>query len=151
MNALDWIKAQTDAAKTALQGEISRFNNRKFMQAAVAGAVAIAAADGSIDADEKRKLYSVFQNLDALKAFRWDTVQPLFDELSGKYGFDPEIGQSEALKYVGALRSDASAARQLVRICVMVGGADGSFDDKEKAVARRICRELGLEPAEFDL
>ena len=151
MSALNWIKAQGEAASSALKGEIARFNNRKFMQGAVAIGVAIAAADGTIDQDEKRKLYGVFQNLEALKAFKWDTVQPLFDELKGKYDFDAEIGLAEAMKYVGALRNDPAAARQLIRIRIMVGGADGTFDDKEKDLVRKACRELGLSPADFEL
>lgn len=151
MSALDWIKAQSEAASSAIKAEISRFNNRKFMQGAVAIGVAIAAADGTIDQNEKRKLYGVFQTLEALKAFKWDVVQPLFDELKSKYDFDPEIGLAEAMKYVGALRADQAAARQLIRIGIMVGGADGTFDDREKDVVRKACRELGLSPADFDL
>jgi len=151
MSALNWIKSQAAQAQSALEGGLSRFNNRKFMQGAVAVAVSIAAADGTISADEKKKLYGVFNNLDALKAFKWDTVQPLFDELAKKYDFDRDIGFAEAMKYVAALKGDDAAARQLVRVGIMVAGADGTFDESEKSVARKICVELGLNPADFEL
>jgi tellurite resistance protein TerB len=151
MSALNWIKAQTEAAKQALEGGVSRFNNRKFMQGAVAFGVMISAADGNISSEEKKKLYGVFNNLDALKAFKWDSVQPLFDELARKYEFDADIGFAEAMKYVAALKGDEASARQLIRIGVMVGGSDGNFDEDEKNVVRKACRELGLNPADFDL
>jgi tellurite resistance protein TerB len=32
-----------------------------------------------------------------------------------------------------------------------IGSSDGNFDNKEKAVARLICLELGLNPADFEL
>lgn len=150
-SALSWIQNQTNAAKAALQGEISRFNNRAFMHGAVAVGVMISAADGTISPDEKKKLYGAFNNMEALKAFKWDSVQPLFDELAKKYDFDKDIGFAEAMKYVAPLKKDEAAARQLIRIGIMIGGADGTFDEDEKGVVRKICRELGLSPADFDL
>lgn len=148
---LSWIQEQSAKAKAALQGEVSRYNNKPFMQAAVAVGVSISAADGTISADEKKKLYGAFNNMEALKAFKWDSVQPLFDELAKKYDFDPEIGFSEAMKYVAPIKKDEGAARQLVRLGIMIAGADKSFDESEKNVVRAIIRELGLSASEFDL
>ena len=42
-------------------------------------------------------------------------------------------------------------ARLLVRVCCMIGAADGNFDDKERALVTDICRELELNPKDFDL
>lgn len=151
MSVLNWINDQTAKAQAALQGEISRYNNKPFMQAAVALAVAISAADGTISADEKKKLYAAFNNMDALKAFKWETVQPLFDELAKKYEFDKDIGLAEAMKYIAKIKKDEAAARQLIRLGIMIGGADGNFDEDEKKVVRAAIRELGLNPADFEL
>ncbi|MGP4022500.1 TerB family tellurite resistance protein [Actinomadura sp. 3N407] len=34
---------------------------------------------------------------------------------------------------------------------IVIGGADGDFDDNEKAVVREACHAVGLPPAEFEL
>ena len=60
-----------------------------------------------------------------------------------------DVASVLAAEIVGA--HDPAAARQLIRIGIMVGGADGTFDDKEKDVVRKACRELGLSPADFEL
>ena len=39
----------------------------------------------------------------------------------------------------------------MVRVCCAIGAADGNFDDDEKAVVRKICAELNLNPKDFDL
>jgi len=48
----EWFSSQ----KTNLTDSVARFNNRKFMDAAMAGCAMVAAADGSIDSDEKQKV-----------------------------------------------------------------------------------------------
>ena len=52
---------------------------------------------------------------------------------------------------IGKLRSKPDAARLMVRVCMAIGSADGSFDDKEKQVVREICRDLGVPADDFGL
>jgi tellurite resistance protein TerB len=57
----------------------------------------------------------------------------------------------EALAAIGKLRSKPAEARLLVRVCCAIGASDGNFDETEKQAVKKICKELGLDPAEFDL
>ncbi|TWH64315.1 tellurite resistance protein TerB [Azomonas agilis] len=148
---LDWLKNNVAAARESLSTEITKFKNREFMDAVVAGCALVAAADGSISAAEKQKMVGFIQNSAELKAFDLKEVIQSFQDISGKFEFDSEIGRAEALRIVGKLRGKEDAARLLVRVCCAIGNSDGEFDVKEQAVCRTIATELGLNPADFDL
>ncbi|MGV8842941.1 MAG: tellurite resistance TerB family protein [Pseudomonas sp.] len=148
---LSWLKTNTAAARTRMAEEISKYKNREFMEAVVAGCALVAAADGDISASEKQKMIGFIQNSDELKVFDTTLVIDTFNKICGKFEFDAAIGKAEALKLVGQLRSKPDAARLLVRVCCAVGNADGTFDSDEQAACRAICTELNLSPSDFDL
>jgi tellurite resistance protein TerB len=39
----------------------------------------------------------------------------------------------------------------VIQIGIIIGGADGNFDDDEKKAVRDACHAVNLPPAEFDL
>ncbi|MCA1852628.1 MAG: TerB family tellurite resistance protein [Beggiatoa sp.] len=49
------------------------------------------------------------------------------------------------------LKGNDVAARLVVRLIISIAGADGTFDDSEKRVARKIAVELGQDPSDFEL
>lgn len=144
---LNWMKEQ----KAKLNSEVARFKNKTFMEATVAACALVAAADGNISGEEKQKMMGFIQNSDALKVFKAEDVIAAFNKIIGKFDFDVEIGKAEALTYVGKIKSNPEQARLLVRVCCVIGAADGDFDADEVAMVKRICQDLGLNPAEFDL
>ncbi|MCQ4319029.1 tellurite resistance TerB family protein [Stutzerimonas stutzeri] len=148
---LDWLKKNATEARDRLATEVTKFKNREFMDAVVAGCALVAAADGNISAEEKQKMIGYIQNSKELKVFDTKDVVRSFQEICNNFEFDPAIGRAEALKVVGRLRKKEDAARLLVRVCCAIGGADGSFDHSEQAICRTICNELGLNPSDFDL
>jgi len=150
----DWIKAAKDKASeasNALKTEIGKFKNREFMEATVAGCALVAAADGSISSEEKKKMVGFIQTSDELKVFKLEDVIGFFNQVTSKFDFDADIGKVEAMKIVGRLRNNPGAARTMVRVCCIIGASDGNFDEGEKAVVRAICGELGLTASEFGL
>lgn len=148
---LNWIRDKTSTVRQGLISEVSKYRNREFMEAVVAGCAIVAAADGDISAPEKQKMIGFIQNSDELKAFRTEDVIAYFNQVVGKFDFDREIGRAEALKIIGRLKKNEPAARIMVRVCCVIGASDGTFDESEKKVVRTICAELGLNPADFDL
>lgn len=145
------MKSWLNEKKEALQEEVSRFKNKDFLDAVVAGCALVSAADGSIDASEKQKMVGFIQRSEQLKAFDMQEVIKGFNKFADNFEFDHTIGKAEALKAVGKLKSNEEGARLLVRVCCAIGLADGDFDDSEKAMIKDICVELGLNPSEFDL
>ncbi|CAM3294800.1 Tellurite resistance TerB [Pseudomonas floridensis] len=148
---LDWLKTNATAARDKLATEVSKFKNREFMDAVVSGCALVSAADGDISSSEKQKMAGFIQNSQELKVFDMKDVIQGFQDACSKFEFDFEIGRAEALKTIGKIKKKEDASRLLVRVCCAIGGADGSFDEKEREVCRTICRELGLNPSDFDL
>lgn len=148
---LDWLKKNAETARAALTAEIGKYKNRSFMEAVVSGCALVSAADGNVTSEEKQKMMGYIQSSEELKVFKITDVMTAFNDAIAKFDFDAEIGKAEALKTISKLRSDEGAAKLLVRVCCAIGSADGDFDAKERAMVALIAKELGLNPAEFDL
>ena len=143
----NWVK-ETSAT---LAGDVKKFKNKSFMEAVVAGCAVVAAADGVISPEEKRKMIGFINQNEALKIFDLDEIIKLFEKFTSAYDFDAEVGKAQALKVVGQLKKKPDEARLMIRVCCAIGAADGDFDEHEKNVVRDICRELGQDPADFNL
>jgi tellurite resistance protein TerB len=148
---LGWLKKNLTEAKKHIQEEISRYKNRDFLEAVVAGCALVACADGQISSQEKQKMIGFIQNSDELKVFAVDDVIAYFNQVSSKFDFDHAIGTAEAFKTVGKLKKDEGASRLMVRVCALVASADGDFSQSEKEMISKICQELSLNPSDFDL
>lgn len=131
--------------------EIKKFRNRDTLTALMAGCAYIAAADGEIAPAEKQKMVGLVKNSSITAVFDSAEAIKIFNQFAEKFEFDAQVGKSEALIAIGKARKDPTLARLVIRSCVIIGGADGSFDEHEKAAVRTICRELGQDPADFDL
>jgi tellurite resistance protein TerB len=148
---LNWLKDKGMQARSRLTAEVSKFKNRAFMEATVAACALVAATDGIISSEEKQKMAGFIRNSDELKQFSMTEVIAFFEKVVGNFDFDAAIGKAEALKVIGRLRGSAEQARLMVRVACAIGASDGNFDQKEQAVVREICVELGLNPTDFDL
>lgn len=148
---LNWMKDKGNEVRARLTAEVSKFKNRAFMEATVASCALVAAADGTISSEEKQKMAGFIRNSDELKNFTMPDVITFFEKVVGNFDFDAAIGKAEALKVIGRLRSNPEQARVMVRVACAIGASDGNFDQKERAVVREICVELGLNPADFDV
>ena len=144
---MNWVKETSNTLGT----EVKKFKSKTFLEATVAGCAIVAAADGVISPEEKRKMIGFINQSDALKVFDATDAIKLFEKFADAYDFDKEVGKAQALKAVAQLKKKNDEARLLIRVCCAIGAADGNFDDNEKAAVREICRELGQDPAEFNL
>jgi tellurite resistance protein TerB len=148
---MNWLKENTASTRAKLAAEVSKFKNKAFMEAVVSGCALVAAADGSIDSSEKQKMAGFMERSDELKHFDMRKVIEVFNKTAGDFEFDHAIGKASALKTIGKIKGNEEQSRLLVRIVCAIGAADGDFDADEQAVVREIARELGLNPADFDL
>jgi len=149
--ALDWLKNRFQEVSSNLKTEVTRIRNKTFLEAVVAGCVLVAYADGVVKPEEKQKMMGFLQNSEVLSVFDSMEVIKLFEKFAQQFEFDFGIGEANALQAVGKLKTKESEARLMVRVCCAIGAADGDFDDSEKAMVRKICGELGLNPKDFDL
>ncbi|MBD2336462.1 tellurite resistance TerB family protein [Calothrix sp. FACHB-156] len=147
MTFMTWVKDQ----QKNLKDSISRFKNKEFMDAVVAGCALVAAADGNIDSSEKQKMAGFIGRSEELRVFDINHVIERFNYFVSSFEFDAVIGKGEALKAISKIRNDSEASSLLIRVCSAIGSADNNFDEHEQQVVREICHHLNLNPSEFHL
>ncbi|MFK7893177.1 MAG: tellurite resistance TerB family protein [Granulosicoccus sp.] len=148
---LNWLKQNAEQARTKLTAEAAKFKNRAFMEAVVNGCALVAAADGNIESSEKQKMAGFIERAEELKHFEMSQVIEVFQKAASDFEFDHGIGKASALKVIAKIKGNEEQARLLIRVVCAIGAADGDFDTDEKAMVGEIARELGLNPADFDL
>lgn len=149
--ALEWLKQRFNEVSTTLQGEVAKIRNKSFLESVVAGCALVAYADGVARDEEKQKMIGFLRTNPILSVYSTEDVIAIFDKYAKQFDFDHQIGQASALQAVAKVKDKSDEARLMVRVCCAIGAADGNFDDNEKAIVRKICTELGLNPQDFDL
>lgn len=146
-NFLSQLKSKAGELKT----EALKFKNKEFLNAAMAGSALVAMADGSVSSEEKQKMVKFIESHDALSIFTTSDVIKAFQDFVGQLEFDKDIGEAKAYEALGKMKSNAQASRLLIRMIIGIASSDGNFDAAEKNVAVKIAKELGIDPAEFEL
>ena len=150
MNVFDSLKQKFAEGRGRLTAEINRYRNRTFLEGIMAGAVIIAAADGSISQAEKKKLYDYISVSEDLKCFSTAEILGVFNNIADTFHRDAALGKIEALRKVGRLRGKDEQARLLVRVAILIAMSDGTLDACEKKAVRELCAELHLAASDFD-
>jgi tellurite resistance protein TerB len=150
MSFTDWLKKNVTEARDALNAEITKFKSKDLLEAVVAGCAMVAYADGTVSSSEKQKMIGYLRMSDQLKVFDVNDVIRIFQKYVEKFEFDATIGTGEVMQAIGKFRGKPEA-QLVVRVCCAIGAADGDFDATERAVVRRMCSELGLNSADFNL
>jgi tellurite resistance protein TerB len=146
-NFLSRLKSKASELKT----EVLKYKNKDFLNAAMAGSALISMADGSVSAEEKQKMIKFIESNDALSVFTTSDVIKAFQDFVGQLEFDKDIGEAKAYQALHKMKSNAEASRLLVRMIIAIASSDGDFDAKERVIASKITKELGLSPSEFEL
>ncbi len=146
MNAVINLMLQSlKEGKDKVVTEISKYRNKTFLQATVASVIYIAMADGSITPDERSKLFAYIKEADELSAFSSDDVINVYKDIIKYYDFDSKIGNAEALKIIGGMKSqDEEQILFIVRAACVIAMKNGVLQDAEKEAVDRICHELGI-------
>lgn len=147
----DQLKSRVADMTAQTKTKVGQFRTKEFANASMAMSALIAAADGSIDPEERRKTEGFISSNEALKVFPTDELLEKFHFYAGKLQKDYAFGKMEAIATIGKLKSKPDAARTVIQLGIVIGGADGNFDPDEKQAVREACNAVGIPPAEFDL
>lgn len=142
----NWLREKT----SALQSEVKKYRNKELLEAIVAGCAFVAYANGSVSSEEKQKMNGFIKRSEALNVFDTSTVIEVFNQFLGHFEFDAAIGEGEVLKTVAKLKGKPEA-QLMVQVCIAIGASDGDFDASERAVVKKLCGVLDLDPAQFEL
>ncbi|WP_413300671.1 TerD family protein [Bacillus sp. 1P10SD] len=150
-----WSPSQTDYAEWAnnqkrrAQELFNRYKSQDVLEAVVAACALVAMADGYLDTVERQKMLEFVHQSDELRVFDTNKVIQKFNFFVSRIENDRMMGRAEAFRALGKIRTKPEIARLVARYCIAIGYADGNFDNNEKQMVADICRELGLNPAEF--
>ena len=147
----DQLKSRTATMSTQLKTKAGQFKNADFANASMAICALIAAADGKIDQNERQKTAGFITSNDVLSIFPAAELRDKFDHYCNKLQSDYDFGKIEAIQAIGKLKKKEDQARAVIQVGIIIGGADGTFDDDEKRAVRDACHAVGINPGEFDL
>lgn len=151
MGFFDQLKARISDLTSQTKTQVDKYKSKEFANASMAMCALIAAADGSIDPEERAKTAAFIGSNDALSVFPPNELQEKFNWYASKLEGDYAFGKVEAIATIGKLKSKPDAARAVIQVGIIIGGADGNFDKDEQQAVREACNAVGIPPAEFDL
>lgn len=147
----DRFKESASTMQTQLLAKKNDLKSGAFRDASMAMCALVAAADGTVDASERRRVAQLIATNEVLQNFPADDLQRRFDDYLNKLTADFDFGKVSVLQEVAKAKKKPAEARAVIQIGIVIGGADGDFDKTEQAVVREACYTLNLPPAEFDL
>ncbi|MGW3954982.1 tellurite resistance TerB family protein [Streptomyces sp. NPDC004752] len=147
----DRIKESASTMQTQLVAKKNDLKSGAFRDASMAMCALVAAADGTIDPAERRRVAQLIATNEVLQNFPADDLQRRFEENLNKLTTDFDFGKVSVLQEIAKAKKKPAEARAVIQIGIVIGGADGDFDKTEQAVVREACFTLDLAPHEFDL
>ncbi|TMR01837.1 Tellurite resistance TerB [Actinomadura soli] len=147
----DKLRESTQTLQTQLLSKKNDLKSGAFRDASMAMCALVAAADGSVDPSERQRTASLIASNEVLRNFPADDLQRRFNDNVSKLTADFDFGKVAVLQDIAKAKKKPDEARAVIQIGIIIGGADGNFDDNEKAIVREACFALGLAPAEFEL
>ncbi|MBW3640920.1 MAG: TerB family tellurite resistance protein [Actinobacteria bacterium] len=151
MAFFDQLKSKTKEMNSQLKTKTSQLKSKEFANGSMAMCALIAAADGSIDAAERQKTAALIMSNDVLAVFPPEELRTKFDFYCDKLSKDFDFGKVEAIGTIARLKGKQDQGRAVIQIGIIIGGADGNFDDDEKKAVKEACFAVGIAPSEFDL
>ncbi|MFI5660886.1 tellurite resistance TerB family protein [Streptomyces sp. NPDC051684] len=137
--------------QTQLVAKENDLKSGAFQDASMAMCALVAAADGTIDASERRRVAQLIMSNEVLQNFDATDLQKRFEANLDKLTADFDFGKVSVLQEVAKAKKKEAEARAVIQIGIVIGGADGDFDPTERGVVREACQMLGLPTREFDL
>ncbi|MFF8411136.1 tellurite resistance TerB family protein [Streptomyces omiyaensis] len=147
----DRIKESASTMQTQLTARKNELTSGAFRDASMAMCALVAAADGTVDPAERRRVAQLIAANEVLRNFDAADLQQRFDAQLDRLAADFDFGKVAVLQEIAKAKKKPAEARAVVQIGIVIGGADGHFDPTEQAVVREACFALALPPHEFDL
>ncbi|NUH36960.1 metalloregulator ArsR/SmtB family transcription factor [Streptomyces samsunensis] len=147
----DRLKDSVQTMQAQLTAKKHELRSGAFRDASMAMCALVAAADGMIDPSERQRVTRLITTNDVLQNFPPDDLHRRFEEHLDTLTADFTIGKAGALREIGKARRKPAEARAVIQIGIVIGCADGHFDESERTVVREVCSALEIPPGEFDL
>lgn len=147
----DRLKESARTMQAQLEERRSELGGDAFRDASMAMCALVTAADGRVDPAERRRVAYLIEHNEVLAGFPADELLGRFEGWLDRLAADFDGARVEALREVSKARRKPVEARAVIRVGIVIGGADGHFDLMERSVVGEACQALDLPPHEFDL
>ncbi|MEV6773094.1 TerB family tellurite resistance protein [Nocardia sp. NPDC051030] len=134
-----------------LLGRRDELCGSSFRDATVGICALMAAADGSIDPNERHRAAQLLGADLLLQHFPADELRNLFEDNCARLSMDPAFGRAYVMQQIAKSTGNPAEARAVVQIAIMLSNTEGRFDTHEIAAVREACQVLHLNPSEFGL
>jgi tellurite resistance protein TerB len=147
----DRLKESAATMQSQLEAKKNDLKSGAFRDASMAMCALVTAADGTVDPAERRRVATLISTNTVLQNFPADDLQRRFDGYLSKLTADFDFGKVSILQEIAKAKKKPAEGRAVIQIGIVIGGADGDFDQTERQVVREACYALDLAPHEFDL
>ena len=135
--------------REAVREKVEQHRNRSFMEAAMAAAAMVAAADGTVSFAERIALDILLESCRDLRIFEPHEAVDFFNERVADILENGEDGRKACLDCIAELSDEPDHADLVVRVALALSGADGDYSDAELIQVIAICDRLKLDPQHF--
>jgi tellurite resistance protein TerB len=123
-----------------------RVRGRQFLEAVMAAAAHVAAADGETSFAELLGRDHVLKSVSELQVFEVQPAVTLFEEYADALQQDAVAGESRVFASVANVAGDIELGQALLGACVTIARADANFSQAEVDAIARLSDALGIEP-----
>ncbi len=132
-----------------LETEVSRYQDKDFLKAAMAVCALAAMADDEVKIEERCCINLAIRTEPALQAFDVDKASAILDDYIEGLERDGDAAKQVLSEKVRRVSSDHKRARTIMRVAYLIITSDYDVDERELAEFRRLCGLLELEPDEI--
>lgn len=134
-----------------LFNKAKKIENKNIMEAIVAGCLLVAAADGSLSADESAKMEKLLNANDLLEAFRGNEINKVVQRYSNILEADFGVGQKKMLDQIEEIASNPDHCEEVMLAMLAVAKSDGDVSEQEKAALVKVAGALRLRLSDYGL
>lgn len=129
---------------------VKKFENKDLVEATVASALLIAAADGKVEDEELLKLQEIIEAMPSMQNFQSE-IGVLVDKYTKllKAGF--MLGKIQLMREIRECKHSDTEAEDIIVVALTIASADGELEPEEAAVLKDICKALGVAPSQFGI
>ena len=131
--------------------QVQRLRNRRFLDASMAAAALVSAADRDVRLSEQMTLDQLLERMDRLRVFDPHAGVNLHRSYTERILADPESGRKKALASIASFAGDAERGLLVLYVGAAVAKADGELSDAEIEALAQISAALELpDPQSLD-
>ncbi len=135
-------------SRSGWSSKVARLRNRSFLDAAMAAAALVSAADDDVRLSEQIALDALLERIDKLQVFEPQTAVDIHRDYVERFAADPVLGRKRALDGLAGFRGDEQDRLLILYVGAVIARADSELSDLEEQALADICSALGLPPEE---